>query len=1735
MKILKENKILNSLKESEDVKGLTIKEVAEKLFDGYLDMDVTDVDIDVLVAFVYEVGKQPEDSYDRFIDIMANRTKVVELNGDILVCDFTSVFKPYEKELQDFFDMDNSEFSEAYYEAVDNLEGLLSGFTGESTYKELCDILEGNKTEEVMNESDDDSDEIINPQDEAFANSIYDVYLWCGSGYALNKFRVFGICAEDALDITVAYCEKESMSGLIYTMDEIEKDVEEIWSEEMAESGYDNWFDFATEYLNYFYVDATMVGASQPYFVHGEQFRIEEEEKLSESVEWDKVIDNDMSIKELDDTANWLYKYHRDEWDKFTDNELIELAKLCQISNENPWGRAYDDEVFDEMDRRGLSLNKTEGCKKKNKKSARNLKEATNDKITSEDLNNGVTLKCNIDGKEHIIYASWDINFDFDEEVKSGNIPKRSNPEDWGGIIFEVNAVGEEYIDGGELVTNKDEFTATSLGSDLLDLIGSNGTDFELTSEVPKEEPKEKKPEGKTITTEDLDSEGINYIFRGDVGNGDERLFINFALSSEGGIDYTIYREGGSEVDGGVMDVDTTKTWSSMDEVAKELVSFQGIKDAYSFIACDDGSADETLSQYGFINEAVREIKPRDRFDYGNNIKGDNYFLSYKTYKADPNSISFRKDGSVSVYAKYRTPDGKIREVMPTFEPGTTEEDLKKFADMLCKNGWNKTKKIINKKVNEAVTESEPENATKPNKPNKVRNYLNYELEDDDTETGGVSFNGETVADFIGDADISEDDDLDTLNSALVSCGIRPIAEGYLTDYRGDDYWDLSDAYVNGSIDDKELAWELIKMFDSYDAAERAFKEITDGKKMPSFGEDFEDIKEITPDEANQLIGEWNSERMSVAKGRYLAQDGESKFIAIDNRTGDCWVEEFSNKGSAISWLEDKEEVNESLKEEVRTDQEEGFEIDDELAKQCDRLSYKGINTRYDWETNTLIFSYANEFLKEDDDLDTIIYRNETPEQIKDYIDKQLIPYLPMGERALKELVNKGVLQSVKSKKNSDNTVEYLIAYEIPMSVGSTDRVITADDSSLEALVRATKESANELGDDIYGSLTDENDFYGYDTKEEMEERIDDEKAILDNIATDLENMLGSSNMNEAVSSKNPAVDSLVKLFNKKRKSSIDIYNVVGDYDLDLEYDFTLEDIEKEESQIELGRPNSKDDINRDLNAMIIRVLDYVDKPTADMLRKQSKIKTSVDLNEAVDEEGNFTTTYLINGGEYALSKLERTPVGGEVDLLVRAKDGKGNSAILPGYDQVEGFEFTEEDEPFYSGTSAGSEDIAKLFKKFKPDVEVTSIKRLLDDGTVDEEAYTNDEYTFKPGYHEWILAKNGETIATYSSSTIDEIPGTSHKEIKDYVTGMVDMDDELDGYNKQDIIEVMTRVLYSYYGDLNESADIYDSVMIDANDLEPIPVCFNLYKPMKVEDIIEYIRNNDYELDEIGQEVSEKELKGRTFRCNLELNESTEDDEEWERLGKIADKIHAEFMKSEDKSEEALRKICDKYNMDLEGYLFVDGYYTFEELVDDVSNLNESSEILTESRPDKEAAKAKIFRDSRRRLGLPKEGIKSKEQVLQYLKKCKDDVDVMNVNDRISGDVLRNAMLDLGFNFKKETGLEPSSSPEEFIKYMEDGVQKLNESDTGYDYWGPKSMERFDGPAFIQYYGGPGNMEYLQRARNGRYVWVNSANIGDPYTFDSYEDALEVQKQFGGEIIDYNREYLGKDDTDEE
>jgi hypothetical protein len=72
------------------------------------------------------------------------------------------------------------------------------------------------------------------------------------------------------------------------------------------------------------------------------------------------------------------------------------------------------------------------------------------------------------------------------------------------------------------------------------------------------------------------------------------------------------------------------------------------------------------------------------------------------------------------------------------------------------------------------------------NKNMKIIDCLDYELEDDETEYGGIAFLGEKVKDFFDDINgnggnneipLLLSDDVEVLNKVLKNCGIKPIKE----------------------------------------------------------------------------------------------------------------------------------------------------------------------------------------------------------------------------------------------------------------------------------------------------------------------------------------------------------------------------------------------------------------------------------------------------------------------------------------------------------------------------------------------------------------------------------------------------------------------------------------------------------------------------------------------------------------------------------------------------------------------------------------------------------------------------------------------------------------------------------------------------------------------------------------------------------------------------------------------
>ena len=57
----------------------------------------------------------------------------------------------------------------------------------------------------------------------------------------------------------------------------------------------------------------------------------------------------------------------------------------------------------------------------------------------------------------------------------------------------------------------------------------------------------------------------------------------------------------------------------------------------------------------------------------------------------------------------------------------------------------------------------------------RAKDFLDYELQDDGTNFGGINYVGETLKDFITEVGLSENTAMRYVNAALKQCGIKSI------------------------------------------------------------------------------------------------------------------------------------------------------------------------------------------------------------------------------------------------------------------------------------------------------------------------------------------------------------------------------------------------------------------------------------------------------------------------------------------------------------------------------------------------------------------------------------------------------------------------------------------------------------------------------------------------------------------------------------------------------------------------------------------------------------------------------------------------------------------------------------------------------------------------------------------------------------------------------------------------
>lgn len=114
--------------------------------------------------------------------------------------------------------------------------------------------------------------------------------------------------------------------------------------------------------------------------------------------------------------------------------------------------------------------------------------------------------------------------------------------------------------------------------------------------------------------------------------------------------------------------------------------------------------------------------------------------------------------------------------------------------------------------------------------------------------------------------------------------------------------------------------WSSAKYF--LDDFEGAVKEATTGpeiykeeshrKKYDIYFKEGEDYHEVSHEQISKFIDDWENFKYGHGKIEPSAtcliavnKEDEYPWVALDNRTGDCWVENFKTKEEAIYWLQD--------------------------------------------------------------------------------------------------------------------------------------------------------------------------------------------------------------------------------------------------------------------------------------------------------------------------------------------------------------------------------------------------------------------------------------------------------------------------------------------------------------------------------------------------------------------------------------------------------------------------------------------------------------------------------------------------------------------------------------------------------------------------------------------------------------------------------------------------------------
>lgn len=456
--IVKEDDTAELKESAETGSGMSIKEYAMNYFDGDIDIDVTDTEIFMLVAFVNDFNEEPKDNYDRFLNLLGERTKVVKVDNNVLTCDFSSVFKPYEDKLQDFFNMDYSDYNEAYYEAVSNLEPLISGNAGEKTYGELIDIL---NSKQVTNEADNleslideaarylfnEGDEDYLPDYEEFNDSIMEI-----------SKDLFDKAKERALEALTnlaehQYYDDDGGYGTVLELND-NHTIRELNNENKS---YEEW--------------ASIVNSKQAQFKADTDVDLLLLGRMGRHACVEPTYDNCLNFNYLQETQERLEREAIDEFNGKQMNESVDIDKFKEMVSElHSYIEAGPDKISRDL-KAAIKSNKLEDYLKH--KAAMSDEEISNfkKKYSSESINESFDVNkvakrvARYKEPDKHVFHSWYEELSPDKAEEMARQASLENPEDVFYVQYDdiMNGSSEyRYVNGVQYNINKGGFHWTN-------------------------------------------------------------------------------------------------------------------------------------------------------------------------------------------------------------------------------------------------------------------------------------------------------------------------------------------------------------------------------------------------------------------------------------------------------------------------------------------------------------------------------------------------------------------------------------------------------------------------------------------------------------------------------------------------------------------------------------------------------------------------------------------------------------------------------------------------------------------------------------------------------------------------------------------------------------------------------------------------------------------------------------------------------------------------------------------------------------------------------------------------------------------------------------------------------------------------------------------------------------------------------------------------------------------------